>query len=352
MKLTNIALFMAGLSFNALAIENGTPVNWNEQNDFVKLYSADEYNSCSGTIIAGKYVLTAAHCLLDSNPIVKITSASGQKANIITPNTHSAYYDNYNGGTGNWHDVAVSELNNHIDTQQIHFFSSSMTNPIQTDDSVNVFGFGGTYEDLNYATFTITNRKPEEDSVYAAMIANGGNTTGGDSGGAWVNSNNEIVATHKGGVWTVDVNENRTRETYSTNLHYSKDFILEKVNGWHYPTLANTSNGVATIEIQSLHQGDVDLLSDLYFFGDVDVDEARGTCVTDRTISPFEVCTLEVSSNGGEGTIVLANGQEIQINKPAPTVTPPVTSGGGESGGSLGFLSIIGLLGLGFIRKK
>ncbi|MCP3699770.1 MAG: trypsin-like serine protease, partial [Aliivibrio sp.] len=146
MKLTSIALFLAGLSFNALAIENGTSVNWNEQNDFVKLYSDDEYNSCSGTIIAGKYVLTAAHCLLDSNPITKITSASGQKANIITPNTHPDYYDNYNGGTGNWHDVAVSELNNHIDTQQIHFFSDSTTNPIQTNDSVNVFGFGGTYE--------------------------------------------------------------------------------------------------------------------------------------------------------------------------------------------------------------
>ncbi|MGR6863474.1 trypsin-like serine protease [Aliivibrio salmonicida] len=349
MKLTNIALFMAGLSFNALAIENGTPVNWNEQNDFVKLYSADEYNSCSGTIIAGKYVLTAAHCLLDSNPIVKITSASGQKANIITPNTHSAYYDNYNGNNGNWHDVAVSELNNHIDTQQIHFFSSSTTNPIQTDDSVNVVGFGGTYEDLNYASFTITTHKPEKDSVFAAMIANGGNTTGGDSGGAWL-KNNTIVAVHKGSK-TIGSGESYRRETYSTNLHYSKDFILEKVNGWHYPTLANTSNGVATIEIQSLHQGNVDLLNDLYFFGDVDVDEARGTCVTDRAISPFEVCTLEVSSNGGEGTIVLANGQEIQINKPAPTITPE-SSGSGESGGSLGFLSIIGLLGLGFIRKK
>lgn len=243
--------------------------------------------------------------------------------------------------------MAVSELNHHIDTQQIHFFSISTTNPIQTNDSVNVFGFGGTYEDLNYASFTTTTHKPEKDSVFAAMIANGGNTTGGDSGGAWL-KNNTIVAVHKGSKdSTID-----PRTTYSTNLHYSKDFILEKVNGWHYPTLANTSNGVTTIEIQSLHQGDVDLLNDLYFFGDVDVDEARGTCVTDRTISPFEVCTLEVSSNGGEGTIVLANGQEIQINKPAPTVTPPVTSGGGESGGSLGFLSIIGLLGLGFIRKK
>lgn len=351
MKLTNIALFLAGLSFNALAIENGTSVNWNAQNDFVKLYSADEYSDCSGTIIAGKYVLTAAHCLLDSNPKVKITSASGQKANIITPNTHPDYYDNYNGGTGNWHDVAVSELNNHIDTQQIHFFSSSTTNPIRTNDSVNVFGFGGSYEDLNYASFTITNRKPEDDSVYADMIANGGNTTGGDSGGAWVNSNNEIVATHKGGVWVVGVDGNRTRETYSTNLHYSKGFILEKVNGWHYPTVANI-NGNKTIKIQSLHQDDVDLLNDLYFFGDVDVDETRGTCVTNRAISPFEVCTLEVSSNGGEGTIILANGQEIQINKPAPTITPPVTSGGSSDGGSLGFLSIIGLLGLGFIRKK
>ena len=337
---------MAGFSFNALAIENGVSVNWNDNTDFLKLYSSDEYNSCTGTLVAGKYALTAAHCLLNGEPMTTITSASGQKANIITPNTHPAYYDNDNGNNGNWHDVAVSELNHYVETQQIHFFADLTTTPLQVDEGVRVFGFGGTYEELNYARFIVTNEKPEEDSVFADMIATGGNTTGGDSGGPWL-QNGDIVSIHKGSKdSTID-----PRTTYSTNLEYSSPFILKTVNGWHYPTLAKTSNGSATITVQSLHQTTV--TDSAHTSGDVQI--VGGTCFDGHTITAYEKCTYVIESQGGEGRLILGRSDEvIQINKPVPVIDNGSNdSGSGESdGGSFGLFGLLSLLGFGFYRRK
>ena len=68
-----------------------------------------------------------------------------------------------------------------------------------------------------------------------------------------------------------------------------------------------------------------------------------GTCFQASDIQPFSTCTYAVE---GAGTLHLSDNESIAINKPTPE------SGGGDSGGSLGFLSLIGLLGLGLIRKK
>ena len=339
MKTTNIALLMAGLSFNALAIENGTSVNWNHYDDMTKLYSTDDVQTCSGTLIAGKFILTAAHCLVQENPTIKVKSATSKQYDIITENTHPDY-DTFNG---NWHDVAISELNQSIDTKNIHFFADLINDTVNYGNALRVFGFGATEEKLNYADFTMIDLGTNpNDGLYATFI-NKGNTIGGDSGGAWLDINNAIVATHKGGGKFDGI-----QETYSTNLHYSNQFILDTVNGWHYPTLANTSNGSVTIKVQSLHDpilfGKVN--DSAYASGNANI--IGGTCLDAADIQPFSTCTYIVESQG-TGTLHLSDSESITINKPAPMTD---SSGGGDSGGSLGFLSLIGLLGLGLIRRK
>lgn len=60
MTITKKLLFSLLLSSNAYAVTNGTSVNWNDYQDMVEM-------DCTGTVIAGKFILTAAHCTNDNN---------------------------------------------------------------------------------------------------------------------------------------------------------------------------------------------------------------------------------------------------------------------------------------------
>ena len=51
MKKTCLTLALLGLSGHAWAIKDGTPLNWVEHDDMVKI-------NCTGTVLAGKWILT------------------------------------------------------------------------------------------------------------------------------------------------------------------------------------------------------------------------------------------------------------------------------------------------------
>ncbi|GAL14931.1 possible trypsin protease [Vibrio astriarenae] len=134
------------------------------------------------------------------------------------------------------------------------------------------------------------------------------------------------------------------RETYGTDLTYAADFILETIDGWHYPTLA-TANGKTEITVQSLHlNGAVDTA---YTDGDAMLVVDESTCIT-NAVSSFDTCTYVIESEGGEGTLYLSNDEVIKIN--AVTATPPQE--GESSGGSFGLGSLLLLTGFAWRRQS
>lgn len=329
MKKTLLAMSLLGLSGSALAIEGGTPLNWAEHDDMVHM-------SCTGTIISGQWVLTAAHCESVADQGVKTVNSG-------TLNPKNIY--NYPNGSENGVDIALWELPTLIDTSVTTFLS--MRN-VDADESIRISGFGQTTSNLNYATQISTAQLEGLAARKLTLRADEqGTSVPGDSGAPYTDSNNLIIGIHNSG--GIDLETGIQAE--GTRLYFARDFILEHIDGWHYPTLANTATagGSVTVEVQSLHQAS--FIDNATWSGDVSV--TGGTCLG-ATVEPFDTCTYEIeSSNGYEGKVTLDDGQVITINKGrSEPITPPDNGGDSDSsGGSLGFLSLLGLFGLTRLRK-
>ncbi|HFQ5086703.1 TPA: trypsin-like serine protease [Vibrio vulnificus] len=342
----------------AFAVVNGTPVDWPSHDNIVRLDGhpmwsgviQDKKGQCTGTLIAGKYVLTAAHCLQKEGDIDTVTPVSG-KEQAVQFNKFKRH-PNYNpdedfGGE----DVGWIELDNaSIDYQHIQFFPTLTSSSLTKGQDIFVTGFGGTALDaspLNRADFQFDKAHwNDPQSIYITQ-KNASHTTGGDSGSAWTNANNEIIGVHKG-----SDRLNGEKETYGTDLHYASDFILDTVNGWHYPTVAQ-AKGQMTITIQSLHQSvnNPDPSNEMWTEGDVKLVTDSSSCFQQR-VTPYTQCTLRIESQGGEGTLWLSANESIKINKPIKQPDSGNGSASSSGGGALGFWSLLMLLGFTLRRQK
>lgn len=335
MKKSLISLALISVvSSPVFAIQNGTALTWSEHDDLVKM-------NCSGTIISGKWVLTAAHC--DKEALQGVTTVTG--------NVSVAKVYNHEDYMSNGIDIALWELARKTDTHNVKFLS--MRN-VEADERIKITGFGaGNNTPQNNLAVAEQLSTPQYviDGVPRSKLElkfdNLGTTLPGDSGAPYTDTNNLVIGIHYGGAFDAETG----KQASGTRLYFARDFILSTINGWHYPTLANTptSGGAVTIKVQSLHADSV--IDNATASGDATI--TGGTC-SGATVQPFDICTYTVSSNGYEGIVTLDGEQKITINKGrtkpiTPTPDPETGSGGG---GSLGFLSLIAALGFGLVRRK
>ncbi|HBH7918855.1 TPA: trypsin-like serine protease [Vibrio parahaemolyticus] len=345
MRLPSLSLIaLSLLSASSYAVENGTPVDWSQHDDTVRLdNSTNKSLYCTATLISGRYAITAGHCVNDGGLDIMTPSNSENlplSAQWISPE----YTDEYGRRAK---DAGIVRIDNPVDYRHIHFLNIDEQNE---GEPMVIRGFGGTVDSLNQADFTFSNYHWADHYYVYADTVNESHTTGGDSGAAWTinkDGNEEIFAIHRG----KSTNPNTMEQSADgTTIQSVQDFITETIDGWHYPTLADTdADGKATITIQSLHRDDaVDTA-----WGD-NVTIIGGSCL-DGLIKPFDKCTYDIESDGTQGELYLTDNEVIHINKPIEN------TGGGDggnnntdnddSGGSMGFWPLL-LLGIATLRRK
>ncbi|WP_140093438.1 trypsin-like serine peptidase, partial [Vibrio parahaemolyticus] len=259
---------------------------------------------CTATLISGRYAITAGHCVNDGGLDIMTPSNSENlplSAQWISPE----YTDEYGRDAK---DVGIVHIDSPVDYRHVQFLNIDEQSE---GEPMVIRGFGGIIDSLNQADFTFSNYHwADHYTVYAEMVDDS-HTTGGDSGAAWTinkDSNEEIIAIHNGKLTNPDTME---RSAYGTTIQSVQDFITETIDGWHYPTLADTdADGKATITIQSLHRDDVVDTA----WGD-NVTITGGTCL-DGLIQPFDKCTYDIESDGTQGELYLTDNEVIHINKP------------------------------------
>ncbi|HII4312857.1 TPA: GlyGly-CTERM sorting domain-containing protein [Vibrio parahaemolyticus] len=346
MRLPSLSLIaLSLLSASSYAVENGTPVDWSQHDDTVRLdNSTNKSLYCTATLISGRYAITAGHYVNDGGLDIMTPSNSENlplSAQWISPE----YTDEYGRRAK---DAGIVRIDNPVDYRHIHFLNIDEQNE---GEPIVIRGFGGTIDTLNQADFTFSNYHWADHYYVYADTVNESHTTGGDSGAAWTIShdgNEEIFAIHRG----KSTNPNTMEfSADGTTIQSVQDFITDTIDGWHYPTLANTDeNGKATITVQSLHR---DIIFDSAWGDNVTI--TGGTCLDGSPINPFDKCTYDIENDGTQGELYLTDDEVIHINKPIEN------TGGGDggnnntdnddSGGSMGFWSLL-LLGVAALRRK
>jgi len=302
--------------------------------------------SCSGTVIAGKWVISAAHCQEFPEGMVGalVRNTDGVRSSVSSVSKHPGRTFG-NGGSSREFDIVLFELSSTMP-------SSFMINPNQPNqgDVEQIAGFsswhGGNLKRTNTKAFGLELvGEPQEEVAGSYRLLSDKRIEGegwsepGDSGGACYN---------KQGVWGVimgaallDNYENLQQELIWQNgcngiFHPdTKAWLLESINSWSHATVVKGS-GNLTVQVQSLHQAP-EVLNPVAEGG---LQLVSNSCERDQ-VQPFGRCEVVVNGAGqlriGEGVI------EVNAKEEVPP-QPEGNGGGGDSGGgAAGWLALLGL---------
>lgn len=308
MKKSLVFITLAMASQATMAIENGASLNWAQNSDMATF-------NCTGTVIGGKYLLTAGHCELQRNNI--LFSDGSFKSATVSNNPLGL-------GDPNGPDISVWTLDTPHQTKDIRFVANLNSEPVNNGDTINIYGFAGTQQ-LKVAQTQINSAGTANPYWYASIDTGNGTTQAGDSGGAWTNQAGDIVAIHNSGA---------AGTMLATRLSTVKDWLLDEVDAWHYPTLATTTANRATITVQSLHRN---VTADTAYT-DGAITLVGGTCLGNNAIAAFDKCTYIVEGSG-EGKLYLSASEFVHVNKQVKPTNPTAPSGD-SGGGSFGWLSL------------
>lgn len=336
-QISLLALGISSLfSVSSYAVQDGTSLSWEKYPYIVE-------SQCSGTVIAGKYILLAGHCGASiDNPFPRLVNFSDGSAMMPIHKNAEPYYQEKNSS-----DVALWTLPESAPINTIAFIDNlNDPNTMPTlGDKVSFIGFGQK-DNIPRLGKGINSIIKEYPSIFIYGDAQAYSVPG-DSGAPVFNEQNKVIAVNYSGAGSIDRNQN------GVNLRFVKDWLLKSIDAWHSPTELKFT-GSKTIEIQSLHVNPTNLAdrqnAGILTTGDINV--TGGTCVTDGDVAPFGTCTLELQAGNNEGHVQLEDGNTITINRtPEPKPEPQPQPEGGKSGGSMGWLGLLGLLAFAFKRK-
>lgn len=346
LSLLALSITTSFFSISSYAVEGGASVSWGDHPYIVE-------SQCTGTVLAGKYVLLAGHCAASvDSPFPRLVNFSDGSSMMPTHRNAELYYKDTDSA-----DIALWTLPNTAPMNKIVFIDdlNNVADTPKLDDTVSIIGFGQNDSSPRLGEISNTVTWFSNNGMAIGFGDSKQHTIQGDSGAPIFNANHKIISTIYSGDGSNDP-ATGLYEQNGVNLRFAKDWLLKGINAWHSPTeLKFTGN--QTIEIQSLHVNPVNL-EDRQNAGTLttgDITVTGGTCMTDGDVKPFGTCTLELKAGSKEGHVQLEDGNTITVNR-APEIKPDVhqpdsTDNGGSGGGSMGWLGLLGLLAFAFKRK-
>ena len=149
----------------------------------VSIVTPREEATCSGTLIAPRFVLTAGHCILgaEESGVSSSVNFGGASIAVIRSTRHPQYRESENADVI-LNDVGILELASDADVDPLPV---SFSAPPAVGDIISIFGYGnddsGNFGALRSGQMRIT--EVSENVFFALYGAEGSNTCEGDSGG-------------------------------------------------------------------------------------------------------------------------------------------------------------------------